>query len=165
MWWDWYTLHRSKSDILISASGGSSISALLTCIEHIDIRLLNGTGLMLSPNSPLISDELSQIEFSASTAGTGVVSYKKYEQISINNLSLNRFFNVYYVKIIYCFVTGTAMDAVMSCKILLRLRLPRFWMTLSLRKTSSRDWQLYLSSSDIGDSSAKNLPPLIKPIC
>lgn len=60
-------------------SGGSSISTLLTCIEPTDMRLLSGTGLMLSPNSPLISDELSHIEFNASTGGTGEVSYIRSE--------------------------------------------------------------------------------------
>lgn len=60
--------------------------------------------------------------------------------------------------------TGTAIAAVISCKMLLRLRLPRFWMTLSFRKTSSSDWQLYFCKSAVGGSSAKNLPPLINPI-
>lgn len=79
MWCDWYILHRSKSDIFMLVSGGSSICVLFTCIEPTDMRLLSGTGLMLSPNSPLISDELSHIEFRASTAGTGDVSFGRYK--------------------------------------------------------------------------------------
>lgn len=73
----------------MTVSGGRSISILFTCIEHIDIRLLNGTGLILSPNSPLISDELSHIEFNVSTAGAGDDSYKKIKNKMLEGLKSN----------------------------------------------------------------------------
>lgn len=112
---------------------------------------------MVSPNSPLISEFVSKAMFTLPCNG---ISYVKYTIIR----DIDVLYQVNETNLRIFVLTGTLMAAVTSCKILLRRRLPRFWMILSFKKTSSRDSLLYLRNRSSGDSSANKRPPLINPI-